>query len=234
MRDQCVNCRPGSTTVPGSEFRVPSWPVTRNVELETRNRLPGAFLFAPSRSSALQGGWRPRCCQVHLDTDARVCADGIVGLQLLIRVIRAIRGSFCSPSQRPCFPKPAAPLEEGQRVHAARVAGVSGCALKQVKPSQAQSNLVAPSQTESRWIKPNQGGSSQRDGERGWSGRFQERRADSVVCVCRDYVRFRADMAVRAPVGAVSLSSPALPCRRPQEFFDWNWAGLAAQSAHCL
>jgi len=61
MREDRCNCRPGLSQVPGSEFRVPSWPRTRNTGPEIRNRCRGTFLFAPSRSSALRGGLSPRC-----------------------------------------------------------------------------------------------------------------------------------------------------------------------------
>jgi hypothetical protein len=58
MREAISHCRPGWRQVPGFEFRVSSWPGTRNSEAAARNCRCGAFLLMPSRSSS------PRMAQI--------------------------------------------------------------------------------------------------------------------------------------------------------------------------
>jgi hypothetical protein len=172
MREaSCFNCQPGLSQVPGSGFRVSSWPKTRNLELKTRN-----CHYETRSNRVLQKSTvlRPRFMRSinhACSADFQSAVSQVFNLRGKRQVGRAkqfLHSADCKSAIQQSatlryFGCGAAALCDPR--HPWSVVPVGRCA--------EQSNLVKPNQARSRWIKPNQGGSTQRDGGEGCNGRFR-------------------------------------------------------------
>jgi hypothetical protein len=169
MREaSCFNCQPGLSQVPGSGFRVSSWPKTRNLELETRNchyetrsnrilQKP-AFLrprFMKSINHACSADFQSAVSQVF----------NLRGKRQVGRAKRFLHSADCKSAIQQSatlryFGCGSAALSYPR--HPWSVFPVSHCPEQSnpVKPGPAQSDSIKLNQARSRWIKLDQGESS--------------------------------------------------------------------------
>ncbi len=155
MRDaSCFNCRPGLSQVPSSVFRVPSWPKTRNPELETRNRICWAFLFACGTACMRRDANCTNSHELNSCQSVQFVSPGVPRFPRVLKWQGNVPIAKRRTAELPLFAfccSCSFGVEAGRAGKGRR----TGFLCQRIKPDQTKSNHIMP---DHRWIKPARAG----------------------------------------------------------------------------